>query len=306
MNKTSVLGSLVSLMAAVNVGCSTQKTHSGRLDEKASSVALPGAPSQTNTGGAQPLAPETQTLAPESPQNLTSGHQALAPESSQGLTSGAQSLAPMAPDSQTLAPVSSQNLAPGTQSLAPESQSLAPGMQVSSPFTQEQAFTSPSQQEEWQAQSESQSEDLRALDSEVSPWDMVQQSSDYAQLTSDDVFADQQSAFTGNSEVGPELEPLSQDQALHQVRQWFSAEGRQGVVALTEKKLLMVERNLATISEQDAAQYKQQLEESRAQWQSLEQTSDDNAFVQQAADLLKHLSDVAVAMAQQSNNVSRS
>jgi hypothetical protein len=179
-------------------------------------------------------------------------------------------------------------------------------MQVSSPFTQEQPFTSPSQQEEWQAQSEAQSDDLRALDSEVSPWDMVQQSSDDAQLTSDDALADQQSAFTGNSGVGPELEPMSQDQALHQVRQWLAAEGRQGVVALTEKKLLMVERNLASINEQKAAQYKQQLEVSRAQWQSLEQTSDDNVFVQQAADLLKNLSDVAVAMAQQSNNVSRS
>jgi hypothetical protein len=179
-------------------------------------------------------------------------------------------------------------------------------MQVSSPFTQEQSFSSPSQKEEWQAQSQSQSQDLRAMDSDVSPWDRVRQSSDDAQLTSDDVFADQQAAFSGNSEVGPELEPLSQDQALHQVRQWLAAEGRQGVLALTEKKLHMVEKNLTAISEQDAVQYKQQLEDSRAQWQSLKQTSDDNTFVQQAADLLKNLSDVAVAMAQQSNQVSGS
>jgi hypothetical protein len=261
MKKATELTSLVGIVAALSVGCGAEKhTLKNSTDDLAQSQSVTGSETQGQTASAkaQAEAPKAQAETPKVP--------AAAPK--------AQAAAPKA---QAAAP-KAQAAAPKAQAAEPKAQAAEPKQRALPPFSK----PIPAQQQA----------DL-AQQGDIGQQGSTSQQGTIAQLPD--------TGMTGPmvSDQGrddrPDISVQDRDVAQKEVKDWFAADGRSGVLSHLEEQFKNSEKNISDMSAEEAAPIKVKLEAKRLEWEELKNIADESAFLEKATNLLSDLFDIDAA-----------
>ena len=93
----------------------------------------------------------------------------------------------------------------------------------------------------------------------------------------------------------PDVSIQDRDVAQKEVKDWFAADGRSGVLSHLEEQFKNSEKNISDMSAEEAAPIKVKLEAKRLEWEELKNIADESAFLEKATNLLSDLFDIDAA-----------
>ena len=282
MKKVTELTSLVGIVTALSVGCGAEKhTLKNSTDDIAQSQSVTGSETQgqTSSSKAQAEAPKAQAETPKV--HAAAPKAQVAAPKAQVAAPKAQAAAPKAqaaaPKAQAAAP-KAQAAVPMVQAAAPKAQAAEPQQKALPPFSK----PIPAQQQADSAQQ-----------GDIGQQGSTSQQGTIAQLPDTGMTGP---AVSDQGRVDrPDVSIQDRDVAQKEVKDWFAADGRSGVLSHLEEQFKNSEKNLSAMSTEEAAPIKAKLDAKRKDWEELKNVADESAFLEKATNLLSDLFDIDAA-----------